>query len=70
MLKLDNFRSLKGFGWNAFSSKALLFQNKGQNECVAAFCKALGDGSDMPISVEEMVEVAEVCLEVERKLTD
>lgn len=70
VLKLDNFRSLKGFGWNAFSSKALLFQNKGQNECVAAFCKALGDGSDMPISVEEMLEIAEVCLEVERKLTD
>jgi predicted dehydrogenase/threonine dehydrogenase-like Zn-dependent dehydrogenase len=63
ILQLDNFRTMKGYGWPAFRSMRLWRQDKGANACVAAFLKAVREGGPSPISFEELVEVARVTLQ-------
>lgn len=70
VLQLDNFRKLKGFGWPGFSKLNLWKQNKGQNECVAAFLAAVENGGLTPIPAQEIFEVARVTMEVARILRD
>ncbi|MEE8057520.1 MAG: bi-domain-containing oxidoreductase [Pseudomonadales bacterium] len=65
ILQLDNFRTLKGFGWPGFKSERLWRQDKGQKQCAQAFVDAinLGDGSQL-IPFHELVEVTEACFDV------
>ncbi len=65
ILQLDNFRSLKGFGWQGFRSERLWRQDKGQKQCTQAFVAAItsGDPGDL-ISFDELVEVANACFDV------
>lgn len=65
VLQLDNFRSLKGYGWQGFKSNKLLRQDKGQRNCVKTFTDAIvsGDSSAL-IPFEELTEVTEVCLDI------
>nr|MDQ2993346.1 bi-domain-containing oxidoreductase [Pseudomonadota bacterium] len=44
-LILNNFRSLKGLGWKNFASMRRFKQDKGQEECLRAFCDALLTGN-------------------------
>jgi predicted dehydrogenase/threonine dehydrogenase-like Zn-dependent dehydrogenase len=64
VLQLDNFRSMKGFGWPGFKKMNLWKQDKGQNGCAAAFLGSIEHGKPSPIPVEEIFEVARVSLEV------
>jgi predicted dehydrogenase/threonine dehydrogenase-like Zn-dependent dehydrogenase len=64
ILHLDNFRSLKGFGWPGFDGMKLRKQDKGQDSCPAAFLAAVSEGRSCPIPAEEIFEVARVTLEV------
>lgn len=57
VLQLDNFRSLKGFGWPGFSSMRLWRQDKGNRACVDTFVRALEHGKEALIPFEEAVEV-------------
>jgi len=68
ILQLDNFRSLKGYGWSGFKEMKLRKQDKGQAHCPAAFLTAISDGGPGPIAVEEIFEVARVTLEATDKL--
>lgn len=68
VLQLDNFRSLKGYGWPGFSSFKTWSQSKGQNECVKAFMTAVKEGGDAPIPVSEIFEVARVSIAIADKL--
>jgi len=69
VLQLDNFRRLKGFGWQGFGRMDLWGQNKGQKEAVAAFILALEQGQAVaPIPVEEIFEVSRVTIEVAESL--
>jgi len=68
ILQLDNFRKLKGFGWDNFKKMNLRKQDKGQLACVNAFISAIVSGQESPIPVEEVFEVARVTLEVAREL--
>jgi predicted dehydrogenase len=63
VLQLDNFRKLKGFGWPGFKKMNLWKQDKGQSACAAAFLSAIESGSESPIPVEEIFEVARVTIE-------
>jgi predicted dehydrogenase len=63
ILQLDNFRSLKGWGWNGFSSMGSLRQDKGQRACAQAFMTAVREGSPAPIAREEIFEVSRVTIE-------
>jgi len=67
MLLLDNFRSLKGLGWNNFSKMKKFIQDKGQDNCVKAFYEALTSGTNSPIPFEELIEVAKVTVGVGEK---
>lgn len=61
ILQLDNFRTLRGFGWKGFSKMALWQQDKGQTACAAAFLAAVSSGRPA-IPRDEILEVAEVTL--------
>ncbi len=64
VLQLNNFRKLRGFGWNGFTSMSLLSQNKGQDACAASFVKAIGDGSPTPIPYDQLLEVSKVSIDI------
>jgi predicted dehydrogenase/threonine dehydrogenase-like Zn-dependent dehydrogenase len=63
-LQLDNFRKLKGFSWPGFSKMNLWHQDKGQNECVAAFLNAIKGRTTSPIPIEEIFEITKVSIEI------
>lgn len=67
MLMLDNFRSLKGLGWNNFSKMWRFRQDKGQDQCVKAFYDALLAEKKSPIPLDEIIEVAQVTVALGQK---
>ncbi|MDA2923061.1 bi-domain-containing oxidoreductase [Acidobacteria bacterium AH-259-L09] len=67
LLILDNFRTLKGYGWTGFRRMSLWRQNKGHRAAVAAFLRAATQGESSPISFEELVEVMQVTFGVARE---
>ena len=64
VLQLDNFRRLKGFGWTGFSAMNLWRQDKGQKDCAESFVKAVKNGGPAPISLEELVEVSRITIDI------
>jgi len=64
ILQIDNYRSMKGFGWPGFSKMKLSKQNKGNGECAAAFISAVKSGEASPIPVDEVFEVTERCFDI------
>ncbi|NVK00690.1 MAG: zinc-binding dehydrogenase [Oceanospirillaceae bacterium] len=64
VLQLDNFRKLKGYGWKGFKSMNLWKQDKGQSACTEAFVNAIKEGKPVPISFDEIIEVAKVSVDV------
>lgn len=62
VLQLDNFRKLRGLGWNGFTKMNLWRQDKGQAACAEAFVAAVKEGKPSPISFEELVEVSRVTI--------
>jgi predicted dehydrogenase/threonine dehydrogenase-like Zn-dependent dehydrogenase len=68
VLQLDNFRKLKGYGWNNFKKMNLMRQDKGQTACAAAFLAAIEKGAEAPIPFEELIEVSEISIKVAEQL--
>jgi predicted dehydrogenase/threonine dehydrogenase-like Zn-dependent dehydrogenase len=68
VLQLDNFRQLKGYGWPNFSKMNLWKQDKGQNNCAAAFLNAIVKAENTPINSNEIFEVARVSIEAAEML--
>ncbi len=68
VLKLDNFRKLRGWGWRNFVSLNLWKQNKGQVECIKAFINEIQESRDLVIPKKEIFEVAQVTLEIAETL--
>ena len=64
VLQLDNYRSLKGFGWSGFTKMKTKQQNKGNAECAAAFIAAVKSGLPSPIPVEEIIEATERTIDI------
>lgn len=64
VLQLDNFRKLSGFGWPGFSKMNLWRQDKGQKACAAAFIKAVEHGGETPISLDEVMEVSRLAIDI------
>ncbi len=62
VLQLDNFRRLRGYGWRKFSRMNLWRQDKGQRACAATFVRALETMNEVPIPLEELLEVTDVTL--------
>lgn len=68
ILQIDNFRILRGFGWTNFKKYKLFRQDKGQLACPAAFIKAIEEGLENPIPINEIFEVARITLEAAKQL--
>ncbi|MDR4459375.1 MAG: bi-domain-containing oxidoreductase [Nitrospirales bacterium] len=64
ILQLDNFRSLRGYGWPGFTKMNLWRQDKGQTACVAAFVDAIRKGEASPIPFDELCEVTRVTFDI------
>jgi len=64
VLQLDNFRSLRAYGWPRFKSQRLWRQDKGQNACAAAFVNSIKSGDVPPIPLEEILEVSRATIAV------
>jgi len=62
VLQLDNFRKLKGYGWQGFKKFNLWSQDKGQQACPEAFIKGIRSGIPS-IPADEIFEVARVTIE-------
>ena len=68
---IDNFRTIKNYGFNGIKNKKLLFQNKGQKELIAAFVKSLRDKKlNDVISAEEIFEVSKYSILASKMLED
>jgi len=70
VLQLDNFRSLKGFGWPGFKKMNLWRQDKGQAACASAFVEAIRQGGPSPIPFKELLEVSKVTIEIAGQLSE
>ncbi|MBD5781451.1 bi-domain-containing oxidoreductase [Pelagicoccus sp. NFK12] len=68
VLQLDNFKSLKGFGWKGFSKFKTRSQDKGQNACVQAFVDAIKSGSAAPVEMDQLIEVSRVTIQLAEQL--
>jgi predicted dehydrogenase/threonine dehydrogenase-like Zn-dependent dehydrogenase len=68
VLQLDNFRTLRGWGWSRFSRQSLWRQDKGQRGCAAAFVAAVRGTTAAPIASEDLFEVAQLTLDIDRAL--
>ncbi len=66
VLQMDNFRKLRGFGWPGFKKMNLRQQDKSQTACATAFVKAIENGGESPIAVDEIFEVSRVAIEIGR----
>lgn len=64
VLQLNNFRSLSGYNWPGFKRMKLWKMDKGQTQCVHSFLKAVREGSDAPIPLEEIFEVSRISIEL------
>jgi predicted dehydrogenase len=69
ILQLDNFRKLRSFGYKGFKDSSLWQQDKGHNDCAAAFLEAVQNGLPSPIPADELFEVAEYTLQAAEQLT-
>ncbi len=69
ILQLDNFRSLRGYGWPGFTKMNLWRQDKGQAACAAAFVDAIRSGETSPIPFEELLEVTRTSFDIVDALT-
>ena len=68
VLQLDNFRKLRGFGWQGFTRMNLWTQDKGQKECVQAFLDSIREGKDSPIPYDELMESSRISIEIANSL--
>lgn len=62
ILQLDNFRRLRGYGWQGFKSLNLWRQDKGQKACVQAFVSSIQSGEATPIPFDELLEVSRISI--------
>ncbi|MDA9963274.1 bi-domain-containing oxidoreductase [Gammaproteobacteria bacterium] len=68
VLQLDNFRKLKGFGWNGFKKMNLWSQDKGQKHCADVFMKKVKHGGKNPIPHDQIFEIARASIDIAEML--
>ena len=64
LLKLDNYRSLTGFGWPNFKKLRSWRQDKGQKACANAFVKSITGEGVSAIPIDELFEVSRIAIEI------
>lgn len=66
VLELDNFRSLRGFGFSKFRRQRLFRQDKGHREEVRQFVQRVAQGGPPLIPIESLWRVTAATLEAEQ----
>ena len=61
---LDNFKTLRGYGWSGIRKARLWRQDKGQAACAVATVQSFLSGVEAPIPFEEIIEVATLTCEL------
>jgi hypothetical protein len=64
VLQLDNFRTLRGWGWPNFKMMKRWRQDKGANSMVQAFLASIREGKPAPIPFEDILEVARITVHI------
>ena len=64
ILQLNNFKTLKGFGFKNFKRMYLWRQDKGQKNCVSSFINAVRTGGKSPIDIDDIFEVSKVSIDL------
>lgn len=67
ILQLDNFRTLKGYGWKGFRKMNLWQQDKGHKDEIKRFIDAVKNGGSSPIPFDEILEVTRTTIELSKK---
>jgi predicted dehydrogenase len=62
VLQLDNYRSLRGYGFPGFKKMNLLKQDKGQNACAKAFIDSILQAKPSPITYDEIIESTKISI--------
>jgi hypothetical protein len=68
VLQLENFLTLRGWGWPGFKTHRLWRQDKGVMQCVKAFVDAMSGKAPQPIPLEEIFEVSRTSIEIAESL--
>lgn len=63
ILQLDNFKTLKGFGWPGFKKMGLWRQDKGHAAGIRAFIEGAGTGR-LPIPMDQIIDVSRIAIEL------
>ncbi len=67
ILQLNNFKTLRGYGWKGFTKMKLWRQDKGHNNEIRSFIDAISKGKPSLIPFEEIIEVTKVTLDLSFK---
>ena len=65
VLKLDNYKTLYGYGWKNFRKMSLFKQDKGQNACVQEFVNSIKSGKAC-IHPDDIFEVSKWSIEASK----
>ena len=68
VLQLNNFRSLKGYGWPGFKTKRTLTQEKGQDACIQEFVDSIRQGHGSPIPLVDLIEVHKATITADEQI--
>jgi predicted dehydrogenase len=68
-LFLENYQKLSGAGWKNFKKFKTWSQDKGQKNCISAFVNAIRNSESSPIPYDELVEVAQVSIDLSKQLS-
>ncbi len=65
ILEMNNYKSLRGYGWEKFKVMRSFKQDKGNNSCVAAFVNSISQSEPSPIPFDQLLEVSRVSIELQ-----
>ncbi len=66
--QIDNFRSLRGYGFRTLRNFRSWRQDKGHTACIQAFLSSVENGTESPIPLEELFEVASISIEAQQHI--
>lgn len=66
VLILNNYKSLKGYGWKEFNSFSTWKQDKGQEKLIELFSKSILKNEEPIIPYNELIEVCSVAIQINK----
>lgn len=70
VIQIMNFRAMKGYGWRGLKRQKHWRQEKGHQQQFSAWLKAVATGGAAPIPLGEIMEVAQISLDLAKGLLE